>query len=335
MLSDSGAWLQEHELAERTGDINANWSRCEPLGFTGVDELPIHAVRAPALADVATARPIMLLPGRTEPVVKYRELCFELNRLGHAVYLIDHRGQGLSGRMLDDRERGHVVDFEHYVDDAETFLDLLLSEVRSDKPLLFGHSMGGCIGARLLQRRSPDFAAAVLFSPMLEIAIEPLPGWVARVLSAILDHLPFGLARPEAYLPGGGGLEDMAFEDNGKVNPLTRSVARFERRMRDYEEFPAARLGSPTRQWLAQALKAMRAAIAEADRITCPTLVFSAGDDPIVCLGGQQMFCKGGSAIEGPRLVPHARHELLIERDAVRNVVLEQALAFAQRASEP
>ncbi len=31
--------------------------------------------------------------------------------------IIDHRGQGRSGRLLSDTHRGHVVNFSDYVDD--------------------------------------------------------------------------------------------------------------------------------------------------------------------------------------------------------------------------
>jgi pimeloyl-ACP methyl ester carboxylesterase len=41
--------------------------------------------------------------------------------MGFDVLIIDHRGQGLSGRMLSDTHRGHVDNFSDYVDDLAAF----------------------------------------------------------------------------------------------------------------------------------------------------------------------------------------------------------------------
>ncbi|MEM7376986.1 MAG: alpha/beta fold hydrolase [Pseudomonadota bacterium] len=333
MNTASDHWTTESALPALTERIESNWSRAETLDFVGVDSVAIHAVRVASVDGVAPAPPILLLPGRTEPVVKYRELAYDLNRAGHTLYLIDHRGQGASGRLLDDTERGHVLDFAHYVDDAERLLDTAVLPREATPPVLFAHSMGGCVGARLLQRRAEAFAAAVLFSPMLDILTGTVPGWIARSISAALDSLPFGLADDTAYVPGGGGFEPMAFEADGELNPLTHSPVRFERLMHDYVAFPAARLGSPTRGWFKHALAAMADAIEEAERITCPTLVFGAGDDPIVGTEGQIRLCNGSEHIEGPRIIATARHELLMERDDIRNPVLDGALAFVRRVT--
>lgn len=333
MTATSDHWTTEAALPALAEPIESNWARAETLDFAGVDGVAIHAVRIAAVDGVPAAAPILLLPGRTEPLVKYRELAYDLNRAGHTLYLIDHRGQGLSGRLLGDTERGHVLDFAHYVDDAERLLDTAVLPRESAPPVLFAHSMGGCIGTRLLQRRADAFAAAVLFSPMLEILTGSVPGWVARSISVALNSLPFGLADDTAYVPGGRGFEQIAFEADGELNPLTHSLVRFERLMHDYVAFPAARLGSPTRGWFKQALAAMADAIDEAERVTCPTLVFGAGDDPIVGTGGQTRLCNGSDHIEGPRIIPDARHELLMEQDDIRNRVLDDALAFVRRVT--
>ncbi|MEM6986723.1 MAG: alpha/beta fold hydrolase [Pseudomonadota bacterium] len=333
MTEQRGAWIAESELAALDAQIKANWSRCQTLDFEGVDGVAIHAVCAPAVDAAANGAAILLLPGRTEPLVKYRDLAFELNRRGHALYLIDHRGQGQSGRLLADPERGHVVDFEHYVDDVERFLDARVLADEPDKLVLFGHSMGGCIAARLLQRRSDTFSAAVLFSPMLEIATGLVPGWVASAVTTALSKMPFGLGDPEAYVPGGHGFEPTPFKLDGELNPLTNSETRLERCMRDYVDIPETRLGSPTRHWFDQAMDACAAAIRDAAMITCPTLLFSAGDDPIVEYGGQRALCAGSDAVEGPRVVAQARHELLMERDDIRATVLDEAFAFVERVA--
>lgn len=64
---------------------------------------------------------IVICPGRIESYVKYAELAYDLVHTGFDVLIIDHRGQGLSGRMLSDTHRGHVDNFSDYVDDLYVF----------------------------------------------------------------------------------------------------------------------------------------------------------------------------------------------------------------------
>lgn len=324
-------WNTESDLAQSSSAIDDNWARGQSLSFDGTAGIHIEAVCVPALAEGGNAPPILMLPGRTEALVKYRELTLDLNRRGHAVYLLDHRGQGQSGRLLDDPERGHVDAFSHYVDDVESFIDTRLQPDAAVRPVLFAHSMGGCIAARLLQRRVDVFAAAVLFAPMFDIQTGAVPGWIARTLIRSLAALPVGDGG-EGYVPGGSGFSDMPFEQQGEINPLTHSAVRFERLMADYAEFPETRLGSPTRGWFDAAQHAMADAIRDSALIQTPTLLFNAAEDPIVGAAGQEAFCAGNPLIEGPRSVPGARHELLVEVDSIRSVVLDEAMAFIARA---
>ncbi len=327
MTEPLARWHSEAELVTSREAIDANWARAESLSFDGVAGVRINALCVPAVSGSATAPAVVMLPGRTEALIKYRELALDLNRRGHALYLLDHRGQGQSGRLLDDPERGHVVDFEHYVDDAEAFVETQVIPREGAPIALFAHSMGGCIATRLLQRRPALFGAAVLFAPMLEIQTGALPVALASVVIATLAALPVGGGR-EAYVPGGRGFVNTPFEQDGVLNPLTHSRARFEQLMADYQQVPETQLGSPTRAWFQQAQRAMRAAIRDAAQIQTPTLLFNAQDDPIVGFGGQQALCSASPAVVGPRVIEGARHELLMETDAIRSRVLDDAVAF-------
>ena len=111
---------------------------------------------------------VVLLHGFTEFPEKYRELCRYLRQAGCTVWLPVLRGHGQGGIV-------HVDRFEDYVRDIACFL----RDIVPERPLLFGHSMGGGVAARLLQERPDCAARAVLCSPMLCPQTGRAPHWLA------------------------------------------------------------------------------------------------------------------------------------------------------------
>ena len=100
------------------GPLTDFWRQREEDEFTGVGGIPVRFVR---FRDEKNDRVIVVCPGRIESYVKYAELAYDLVHMGFDVLIIDHRGQGLSGRMLQDTHRGHVDRFSDYVDDFAAF----------------------------------------------------------------------------------------------------------------------------------------------------------------------------------------------------------------------
>ena len=89
---------------------------------------------------------IVISSGRTEAAIKYKELIFDLFKNGYSIYIHDHRGQGLSGRMTEDPEMGYIDTFQFYIDDMKYFYEQFLKPKRYKKTYLLAHSMGGAIG---------------------------------------------------------------------------------------------------------------------------------------------------------------------------------------------
>ena len=56
---------------------------------------------------------IVISSGRTEAAVKYKELIFDLYNNGYSIYISDHRGQGLSSRMLSEHDMGYIDKFQY------------------------------------------------------------------------------------------------------------------------------------------------------------------------------------------------------------------------------
>ncbi len=84
--------------------------------FKGKDGVTI---RYAALRQAKVERAILIVNGRVESYLKYQELAWDLWRQGYSLYLIDHRGQGMSGRMLNDPQKGYVDQFDDYVVESQ------------------------------------------------------------------------------------------------------------------------------------------------------------------------------------------------------------------------
>lgn len=121
------------------GPLTDFWRQREEDEFTGVGGIPVRFVR---FRDEKNDRVIVVCPGRIESYVKYAELAYDLVHMGFDVLIIDHRGQGLSGRMLPDTHRGHVDRFSDYVDDFAAFWQQEVQPGPWRKRYILAHSMG-------------------------------------------------------------------------------------------------------------------------------------------------------------------------------------------------
>ncbi len=97
------------------GPLTDFWRQRDEAEFTGV-VARISGALCPFRAQHHD-RVVVICPGRIESYVKYAELAYDLFHLGFDVLIIDHRGQGRSGRLLADPHLGHVNRFNDYVDD--------------------------------------------------------------------------------------------------------------------------------------------------------------------------------------------------------------------------
>ncbi|WP_421190035.1 alpha/beta fold hydrolase [Aeromonas sanarellii] len=292
--------------------------------FKGKDGITI---RYAALRQAKVDRAILIVNGRVESYLKYQELAWDLWRQGYSLYLIDHRGQGLSGRMLADPEKGYVDQFDDYVVDLKQFHDEVIAQDKPAKLFLLAHSMGGAISARYLERWPDDIQAAVLSSPMMGINLGGLPKWLAKGLAATMGRVGgwFGEA---PYGPGQGPYEDHGFADN----ELTHSEARYQAFRQVYAQHPQIRLGGATAHWIHQGIAGSDAAVANAGAIKTPLLVLQAGDDSVVDNAAQDAFCANARCEGGkPLRIEGAWHELFIEADPQRQVALNATLAFFAR----
>lgn len=114
-----------------------------------------------------------------------------LHAAGHAVYAMDLRGFGRSGG-----ERGHVLSFDQYLDDARSVLDLVVQEQPGRPVFLAGLSMGGMLALRLAAARDPacPIAGLILLAPGVKLRRRP-PWWKVLLLAGLQR------VRPHLRLP--------------------------------------------------------------------------------------------------------------------------------------
>jgi lysophospholipase len=317
--------LEDHLRDAYDSVIDPFWrEKALPISFRSGDGLEIRGM---AFLQPSPETAIVISSGRTESFLKYKEFVYDLYLQGYSVFIVDHRGQGLSDRVLADerkRQMGHVRDFGDYVSDLRQYYADFVRPTGHKKHVLLGHSMGGCIASLYLETHNQDFDAAVLCSPMDELAL----GFFPDLSRAIVDFDEL-IGRQEEYAPNQHGYDENETFSN---KCLTHSEVRWNLIRREYRDNPAAKLGGPSVLWVKCAQVAAKAARQNASSVKVPVLLLQAGDDTIVEPAGQLEFrdrlnqthpgfCQL-EAIEG------ARHEIFIESDLYRQPAFNLALDF-------
>ncbi|WP_090136093.1 lysophospholipase L2 [Kosakonia oryziphila] len=328
MFRQKTAWETREKAfaAFTTGPLMDFWRSREEAVFTGVDNVPVSFVR---FCHPRHDRVIVVCPGRIESYVKYAELAYDLFYLGYDVLIIDHRGQGRSGRMLADTHRGHVVNFSDYVNDLAAFWQQEVADGPWRKRYILAHSMGGAIATLFLQRYPHACDAIALCAPMFGIIIR-LPEWMVRPLLDWAESYP---RLRENYAIGTGSWCALPFA----INVLTHSRERYRRNLRFYADEPTLRVGGPTWHWVREGILAGEHALAGAANDDTPTLIIQAEEEHVVDNRMQQRFCEiraaAGHPCEGekPFVIPGAYHEILFEKDAMRSVALNAIVEFFDR----
>ncbi|MDR7122027.1 alpha/beta fold hydrolase [Rheinheimera soli] len=268
---------------------------------------------------------VVVVNGRTESYLKYQELAYQLTEQGYQVLMFDHRGQGLSARLTDNPHKGHIEDFQQYIDDMHQLISQV-AQTEQQLPLyLLGHSMGGAISTLYLQQYPELFQKAALSAPMHGINGKlAYDEWDACRLASTVT-----LFSTEGY----AGFADKAYAAAPfEGNELTGSKERYQWMQRLYQDYPQIQLGGATWGWLEQACAVLPQMQQQADKINIPLLVMQAELDTIVSAAAQQEFCTvlaenpNSGCVGGLQLIKGAKHELLFEQDDIRKQVLDKVL---------
>jgi len=268
---------------------------------------------------------VCIFHGRRGYIERDYETVTNLTDRGFAVALLDWRGQGRSDRLLKDHSKGHIKNFAQYDADLEAFMKKVV--LPDCPPPYYGlaHSTGANVLLRALQK-STWFEASVLLAPMLGFRTSRIPhallAFVINSLTAIgLGSLSFPGDFKERRFPG---------------NVLSHDERRFSRQVDLLKENPDLDLGGPTFGWLSAALAANKylMSLKGSDVLLSPVLIVASGDERVV---SQENIHRFSARLQGVPMVvvENAFHEVLIERDSMREQFWAAFDSFMDQHSRP
>ena len=334
--ADNNKFTTESQLTNRyTVEIAHFWRQGNFSHFSGVNDTRINYATFINNNKSTPTKCLVVASGRGESYLKYKELSFDLFNSGYSLFLIDHRGQGLSEHLLANPHKGHVENFQYYVDDLTSFIENIVTpHCQGSKPYLLAHSMGGAIATRYLQNFPNKIQAAVLSSPMLGFNSGSVPNFIAESVLMVSAKLNQWFDQTPWYFPGHKGFYQHPFSDN----VLTHSPIRYQQFTQLYKTTPEIQLGGVTIQWLTESQKAIKEIFSHIDKITTPTLVLQAGQDKIVKNQAQDDFCQQLHQLQPqscpygkPLIIAGAYHELFFESDAYREQALTAAIEWFEQ----
>jgi alpha-beta hydrolase superfamily lysophospholipase len=237
---------------------------------------------------------VLLAHGYGEHARRYDHVAKRLTDEGAVVVAPDHLGHGES-----EGERALVTDGELLVDDLEAVGDAARERHPGLPVVLFGHSMGGLLAARLAQRDPTAWDALVLSGP----AIGDNPALLGLLA---MDPIPDVPIDPAALSRDPGVGEAYAADPLVYHGPFRReTLEAFGQGVHNVAAGPS--LGE------------------------LPTLWAHGEEDPIVPLAPARAAVEHlrGAELE-EHVYPGARHEILNETN--QDEVLDDIVSFLQRA---
>ncbi len=284
------------------------------------DKVRLRAMRA--LAGEARGT-LILLGGRGDYIERYFETTRDMLARGFAVAAVDLRGQGGSQRSSPKPYRDTTRSFADFEEDLRTLMDGLVIPTCPPPYYALGHSTGAHILLRVL-RTSDWFHKAMLVSPLVEILYGPWPRPVVALLVNGVTLVRCG----SMFLPGVRKVP-MGREDF-PGNPLTSDRRRWERDSSTLEAAPHLGLGGPTFDWLRAARRSLKE-MRTMERPRAPVLIVAAGGDRVVSNEGIRGLAQKVPGI-ALTFIPESRHEILSEKDEIRQQFLAAFDSFITSA---
>lgn len=270
--------------------------------------------------DAETKGTILLMLGRFGYMERYGRVAKDFADNGFSTAVIDWRSQGLSDRMADDPQAGHIHRFSDYQKDVAAMLEAV-DALDLPKPYyLVGVSMGACIGLRAMLDDLPVTAAAFI-SPMWGIKMST----VQRIAAWPLSWASQKIGLSHKYVPGESGeiyVLNTPFEDNN----LTHNADMYAYWIDQANKAPELQIGGPTMSWLYEALSECRK-LSKTPSPDTPCITFCGELDQLVdntsIKRRMEQWPNGQFA-----MIRNAKHDVLTETEEVGGDVMGQIFQF-------
>lgn len=256
----------------------------------------------------STKGTIVIFNGFTEFIEKYYETIGDFKNLGWNVVAFDWRGQGLSSKLLLEKDKGYIEDFNQFLTDADFVYEQKIKDLPEPHCLL-GHSMGGHLALREVQTNPDRYYKAVLCAPMQSISGLKTP--VLSKVATFFKILGFG----QSYVIGGKD-----GNPNKTHERLTSDIKRFKKWSSIFKKQPRLLMGSATWTWSKAAAISMSYSmqVDQVKKVKIPVYLASAKSDVVVNEETHEALDDINPLIQ---VVPYesARHEILTESNPMRD----------------
>ena len=250
--------------------------------------------------DAKVKAKLVVLHGGGEHGGRYRRLAERLVPGGWAVYAMDHQGHGRS-----EGKRGWLVSLKSTLADIDAFVDIVTAEEPAGKPLMFGHSVGGCLGTAYAMEKQEKVEVLALSQPLASRAAASLS---TRIFGPIVARVA-------------PGLKVLGVDSSGISRDPTEVEVYDSDPLNYHDKFPA--------RTLTELAKAIDSFADGSRRLTLPLLVMLGTADRIAPNAGGHLIYEGASSTDKTLKVYEGFfHELVNEPEADRNRVSDDLLEW-------
>ncbi|PVX39231.1 lysophospholipase [Pasteurella langaaensis DSM 22999] len=264
---------------------------------------------------------VILVNGRAENILKWTEIAYDFFLSGYDVLIFDHRGQGYSQRLLKDSEKGYVDEFRFYAEDMAKIIEKVTALYDYQQQHIVAHSLGALISSFYLANYDHHIKSAVFSAPFWGM---PLKHPVRDQLVVALMNL---LGKGSDYVFGKTAYQPANLDNN----ELSGCRTRMKWMNRVNRKFPAIHLGGPTFRWVHLCMNAIKQLPKILPRIEIPVLVLQSERERIV---SNKNLTKLTALLPNGNIenIAQAKHEILFERDPIREQAMQRILAFFRQA---
>ncbi len=305
--------------------IDAPWKACQQGEF--FDELtPRRKIAYRRCGRASQGQPVLVIPGYTEPAMKYIELVTDLSwqmpEMG-PWYLLDLPGQGASERLLNnssvDSRIVHVDMPERYPLAVLRMINQVIKPENAEQtPLVIAHSTGALIFMSAAQKFPSLAKKSVMTAPLIWPKTS-VPRFFISAIARLYCHI--GLCEKTAWGRRTIPIEEKTFETNIATNSRARWLASHKISLK----YPQYYSSGTSWGWLRMAMMLGSEVSIDQFPPLGGVLMLMADNDGYIEPSSSLEVCRKSSSCEAVTL-KSSRHEILHEVDTVRNQAMEKII---------